>query len=163
MESVHAGSHMRADFWDRISNLTESPPAEVPIIEANAGPDLIIEAGALATLNGSNSITHSQTAAYVWQQISGETTTVYNPDRPVATVQTGKEGEMIFELTLSIDGVEDKDSMRIEVIAPARKGCSQMPARPEWLLGLGAVLVALRRRPRKDHSCPPFSAINAES
>lgn len=90
---------------------------------ANAGDDIIVTLPDVAQLDGSLS-TGSSSLTFLWTQISGPTKSIIDqPTTSSPTISGLSEGEYIFELTISDNGLTEKDQVKITAVeaAPAEE------------------------------------------
>ena len=95
-------------------------PSALDGLIADAGSDQTVDAGAMVTLDGSDSLnTDGDIIAYLWEQTSGIAVSLDNEEAMVTTFDAPNESTTLqFDLTVyDADGNESTDSITINVIA----------------------------------------------
>ena len=89
---------------------------EPPI--AHAGNDIEAGFSVVVLLDGSGSTDeNSEIISYIWEQLSGESVSLFSPDQQVATIYTPEINTLLsFSLTVfDVQGFSDKDTVNIYV------------------------------------------------
>ncbi len=140
-ESLLSNQQIEITILDDESN---TPPG------VYAGNDLQLATNSTTTLDAATVVDdYNENLTYLWQQKSGVSVNISNPDNLVPRISVGSEaGTAVMSLTVTdIHGTSSSDELTIEIFAPPEpeKTSSSSGSLPIYLLLLMSLL-AIRRR-----------------